>query len=241
VGHQETRAARLKAVDSTGESAQASPLLEREQFGSAADYSYAVLRSEIVEGRFMPGRRMREVELSEWLGVSRTPLRQALSRLEVEGLLVVTPRTGLVVASLDEEATGELYDMREALEGAAASLAARRASPREVAILKEMVAAEARLARDPETRAQHNLAFHRAIYAAAHNRFLVKSLHALHDAIALLGPTTFAAPGRPDKAQREHARIVEAIAAQDAEQAEAEARAHVRAARGIRARMRGTD
>jgi DNA-binding FadR family transcriptional regulator len=131
--------------------------------------------------------------------------------------------------------------MREALEGAAASLAARHASPREVAILKDMVAAEARLARDPETRAQHNLAFHRAIYVAAHNRFLVKSLHALHDAIALLGPTTFAAPGRPDKAQREHARIVEAIAAQDAEQAEAEARAHVRAARGIRARMRRAD
>jgi DNA-binding FadR family transcriptional regulator len=69
----------------------------------------------------------------------------------------------------------------------------------------------------------------------------VKSLHALHDAIALLGPTTFAAPGRPDKAQREHARIAEAIAAQDAEQAEAEARAHVRNARTIRQHMRGAE
>jgi DNA-binding GntR family transcriptional regulator len=220
---------------------QAAPPLDRGKFGSAADYSYAVLHSEVVAGRFAPGRRMREIELSEWLGVSRTPLRQALSRLEVEGLLVMMPRTGLVVASLDEEATGELYEMREALEGTAASLAARHASPREVATLKDMVATEAKLPRDPAIRAQHNLAFHRAIYAAAHNRFLVKSLHALHDSIALLGPTTFAAPGRPDKAQREHARIADAVAAGDAERAEAEARAHVRNARTIRERMRGSD
>src|SRR5215217_493138 len=228
VRHQGTRRARPKSAEP--EPAAERPSFDRDQYGSAADYSYAVLRRAIVEGRFMPGRRMREVELSEWLGVSRTPLRQALSRLEVEGLLVVTPRTGLVVASLDEEATGELYDMREALEGAAASLAARHASPREVGILKEMVAAEARLARDPETRAQHNLAFHRAIYGAAHNRFLVKSLHALHDAIALLGPTTFAVEGRPEQAEREHARIVEAVAAQQPEDAEAAARSHVRQA-----------
>ena len=220
---------------------QASPPLDRARFGSAADYSYAVLHREIVAGRFAPGRRMREIELSEWLGVSRTPLRQALSRLEVEGLLVMTPRTGLVVASLDEEATGELYEMRETLEGAAAALAARHASPREVAVLKEMVATEAKLPRDPEMRAQHNLAFHRAIYAAAHNRFLVKSLHALHDSIALLGPTTFAAPGRPEKAQREHARIAEAIAGHDPKRAEAEGRAHVRNARTIRERMRKAD
>jgi DNA-binding GntR family transcriptional regulator len=237
VRHQDPREARLSAADPAGPRKDG-PSLERANFGSAADYSYAVLRNEILEARFAPGRRMREIELSEWLGVSRTPLRQALSRLEVEGLLVMTVRTGLMVASLDEEAMAELYNMREMLEGAAASLAARHASPREVATLRQMVAAEEALPRDPETRAQHNLAFHRAIYAAAHNRFLVKSLDALHDAIALLGPTTFAAPGRPDEAQREHARIMNAIAAQDAGQAEAEARAHVRTALTIRERMR---
>jgi DNA-binding GntR family transcriptional regulator len=200
------------------------PPLDRDQFGSAADYSYAVLRREIVEGRFAPGRRMREIELSEWLGVSRTPLRQALARLEVEGLLVMTARTGLVVASLDEEAMAELYDMREALEGAAAALAARHAGPRDVAALRALVETERRLSADPAVRAEHNLAFHQAIYAAAHNRFLVKSLHALHDAIALLGPTTFAVEGRPKQAEREHARIVDAIAARQPAEAEAAAR-----------------
>ena len=64
-------------------------LLDRDQFASAADYAYAALRKEIVEGRFPPGRRMREIELAQLLGISRTPTRQALSRLELEGLLVV--------------------------------------------------------------------------------------------------------------------------------------------------------
>lgn len=214
------------------------PAAQRERFGSAADYAYALLRAEILEGRFAPGRRMREIELSEWLGVSRTPVRAALSRLEGEGLVALVPRTGLVVASLDADAIAELYEMREALEGAAAALAARHAGPRDVKALSDLVETERRLPTDPAGRAQHNLAFHQAIYTAAHNRFLVKSLHALHDAIALLGPTTFAMQGRPKAAEREHARIVDAIAAQEPEEAEAAARAHVRQAFTVRQKMR---
>jgi DNA-binding GntR family transcriptional regulator len=214
------------------------PAAQRERFGSAADYAYATLRAEILEGRFAPGRRMREIELSEWLGVSRTPVRAALSRLEGEGLVALVPRTGLVVATLEADAIAELYEMREALEGAAAALAARHAGPRDVAALRDLVEAERHLPADPAARARHNLAFHQAIYAAAHNRFLVKSLHALHDAIALLGPTTFAVEGRPEQAEREHARIVEAVAAQQPEEAEAAARSHVRQAFTARQKLR---
>jgi DNA-binding GntR family transcriptional regulator len=214
------------------------PAAQRERFGSAADYAYAILRAEILEGRFAPGRRMREIELSQWLGVSRTPVRAALSRLEGEGLLALVPRTGLVVATLEADAIAELYEMREALEGAAAALAARHAGPRDLAALRELVETERRLPADAATRAHHNLAFHAAIYGAAHNRFLVKSLHALHDAIALLGPTTFAAQGRAKQAEREHARIADAIAAQQPEEAEAAARSHVRQAFTVRETMR---
>jgi DNA-binding GntR family transcriptional regulator len=181
---------------------------------------------------------MREIELSEWLGVSRTPVRAALSRLEGEGLVALVPRTGLVVATLEADAIAELYEMREALEGAAAALAARHAGPRDITVLRDLVEAERRLPSDPAARAQHNLSFHQAIYAAAHNRFLVKSLHALHDAIALLGPTTFAVQGRPKAAEREHARIVDAIAAQEPDEAEAAARSHVRQAFTVRQKMR---
>ena len=69
-------------------------LLDRDQFASAADYAYAALRKEIVEGRFPPGRRMREIELAQLLGISRTPTRQALSRLELEGLAAAAFLTG---------------------------------------------------------------------------------------------------------------------------------------------------
>lgn len=210
---------------------------DRDRYGSASDYAYAALKGEIVEGRFPPGRRMREIELSEWLGVSRTPTRQALSRLELEGLVDLRPRVGLVVSSLDSDAIDELYEMRAALEGTAAALAASHASARDLATLRQMLAAEVALPLEAEARYRHNLAFHQALYAAAHNRFLVKSLHALHDAISLLGPSTLTAEGRYQLAQEEHGRIVEAIAAKDANTAEAEARAHVLRALTVRHAM----
>lgn len=211
--------------------------LDRGNFASAAEYAYAALRREIVEGRFSAGRRMREVELSEWLGMSRTPVRQALSRLELEGLLVVQPRIGLVVASLDPHATAELYVIRAALEGTAAWLAARHASQIEIDDLKRLVVEEVTLPDEPAVLYRHNLVFHRAIYAAAHNRFLVKSLAALHDSMALLGPTTLSTPGRRKTAEREHALIVEAIARRDSEAAETAARAHIREAYAARRRL----
>ena len=115
-------------------------LPDRTKFASAAEYAYAALRREIVEGRFAPGRRMREVELAEHLGISRTPTRQALTRLELEGLLDLRPRTGLVVSVLDMDAVEELYEMRAALEGTAAAMAAKHASPKDLAALDRLVA-----------------------------------------------------------------------------------------------------
>lgn len=210
---------------------------ERGRFGSAALYAYATLRRAIIEGRYRPGRRMREIELSEHLGISRTPTRQALSRLELEGLLAVEPRVGLVVAQLDDSAVVELYEMRAALEGSAAAMAARHASLRDIAQLQELVKGEAALPDDAEALAAHNLALHRAIYAAAHNRFLLKSVQALHDAIALLGPTTLANEGRQRLSRTEHAAIVSAIAERDAAAAETAARAHIERALSVRQAM----
>ncbi|WP_323010562.1 GntR family transcriptional regulator [Paracoccus sp. (in: a-proteobacteria)] len=214
---------------------------ERRAHGSAAEYAYTILRQQILSGGLRPGHRLREVELTDWLGVSRTPTRQALSRLETEGLIAVEPKVGMVVASLSEEAMEELYDMRGVLEAAAAAMAARQASAREIATLQEMVALEATLPTDGETRYRHNLDFHAVIYRAAHNRFLMKSLHALNDAIALLGPTTMSASGRVDLAQSEHAAIVEAIEAHDADRAALLAREHVLTALQLRRKMRNPD
>ena len=211
---------------------------DRDQFGSAADYAYAALRRAIVDRRFPPGGDARD-RLADWLGVSRTPTRQALSRLEIEGLLSLRPRDGLIVSALDTQATEELYEMRAALEGAAAAMAARHASARDIAALNELVDKGASVAKDATSRYRHNLAFHGALYTAAHNRFLMKSLHALHDVIALLGPTTLGVDGRFHDACKEHARIVRAIAAGDAPRALTEASGHVLQALSIRKAMLG--
>jgi DNA-binding GntR family transcriptional regulator len=202
-------------------------LPDRTKFASAADYAYAALRREIVEGRFAPGRRMREVELAEHLGISRTPTRQALTRLELEGLLDLRPRTGLVVSVLDMDAVEELYEMRAALEGTAAALASKHASPKDLAALARLVAEGEKLGREPFNLYRHNRELHDAIQTAAHNRYLEKCLSALQDAIALLGPTTLAEKGRFAVAQAEHAAIVQAISQREGEKAEQLARAHV--------------
>ncbi len=205
-----------------------------ENFALAADYAYAMLRRGIEEGTFLPGARMREIELAKWLGVSRTPVRQALSRLEVEGILTVAPRSGLAVASLDADALAELYDMREALESTAANLAARNASPREIAGIKEILVDTPSLNDDPVAFARHNRKLHQAIYDAAHNRFLVKSMQALHDAMLLLGPTTLSTKARRKEAQEEHAALVEAIARRDGDAAAAIVAHHIRGALRVR-------
>lgn len=194
---------------------------------SVADYTYLMLREGIEIGRFPPGRRMREVELANWLGVSRTPVRQALTRLEVEGMLVVAPRQGLVVASLDRDGVVELYDTRLALEVAAAGLAARRALPLEITALEAMLEAERCLPDDARTMTRHNRDFHRMIVSAAHNRYLEKALQPLLDAEELLRPRKLEFEGRAIEALGEHERIVAAIAARDADRAEMAARAHV--------------
>lgn len=213
-------------------------LTHRKAYASAADFAYAKLRGDIMEGRLLPGHRMRELEISESLKMSRTPVREALSRLQADGLLAMQPRSGLAVAELDDAGVVELYETREALEGTAAYLAARHANPRDIAALEAELAIEAALPDDPIRQQRQNRAVHAAILAASHNRFLAKSLLALHDALALLGPTTLAIAGRRTEALQDHRRIFEAIVARDAARAEAEMRAHVRAGAAIRQELR---
>jgi DNA-binding GntR family transcriptional regulator len=211
---------------------------DRHGHASAAGFAYATLRGEIMDGQLLPGRRLREQELSERLQVSRTPVREALSRLRADGLLVMQPRSGLAVAELDDAGVIELYETREALEGTAAQLAARYANPRDIAAMRAMLAAEAQAPDDPVQQQRHNRAFHGALLAASHNRFLVKSLQVLHDALALLGPTTLRRPGRRAQAEAEHRRILDAIEKRDSTTAEAEMRAHVRQGAEVRQMMR---
>lgn len=202
---------------------------------TAADYAYLMLREGIEMGRFPPGRRMREVELADWLGISRTPIRHALARLQAEGVLALAPRQGLVVQSLDPRGVAELYDIRTTLEGMAAALAATSATRDDLAGLERLVETQQRLGSDVRAVVRHNRSFHQAIYEASHNRFLIRAMRSITDALDLLGQTTLACPDRQASAVAEHEAIVAAIVARDAPRAEVLVREHIRT--GLRLRL----
>lgn len=201
------------------------------------EYAFVSLLGAIRAGQLTPGQRVRETEIAEWLGISRTPVREALMRLEVAGLVQSASHSGFVVNRLDDAEVRELYAMREVLEGMAARLAAQHASDAEVVTLRKLLDQHVAANDDAERLAAINLRFHRAIYEAAHNRFLLRALNALNDSLALLGETTYRARGRGDSAHREHEKVVDAIEARDADAAEGAARHHIRESRGVRLAM----
>ena len=198
--------------------------------GSRGAVAYRQLRDAIQAGRFKPGDRIMENEVAEWLNVSRTPARDAIRRLEAEGMLQHEARNGLVVARLDRKAVMELYVMRETLEGTAARLCARHASDMELQDLLDLVERERGLAGNFEALSRHNGRFHETIHRLAHNRYLEKSLAAVNDSMILLGTPLMLLPHRAREAAAEHAKLARAIARRDPDAAEEAARHHVRAA-----------
>ncbi len=195
------------------------------------------LRQDIQDGHLQPGTRVVEQEVAERLAMSRTPVREALRRLEEVGLIMQAPHRGLVVGWLDPQSVNELYQMREGLEGTAAEMAARHASAAERQVMQRLVEREAGLPDQPSVLAEHNRTLHETIYRASHNRYLLRTLGGLRDSMALLGPTTFSAPGRRASAHAQHGAIVGAICAGNAAAAGEAARAHIRSAHVVRIGM----
>ncbi len=188
--------------------------------------AYELVLEAIDSGDYRPGDRLVESELAERFGVSRTPVREALQRLETQAILVRDGRS-MVVASLDHDQLGELYAVRAQLEGLAAQLAAQHAAPEEIRILQEMVAQDSALVNDPAALARANRRFHRQIHLASHNRYLIRQLESVHRTMALLTTTSLAADGRGADALAEHALIVEAIAKRDKAAADKALRDHI--------------
>lgn len=188
--------------------------------------AYSLILTAIEGGTYRPGDRLVESELAERFGVSRTPVREALQRLETQAMLVRDGRS-LIVASLDHNQLAELYTVRAELEALAARLAARHATPEEVRVLAQMVEEDRRTKGDPEALARANKRFHRQIHLASHNRYLVQQLDLVHRTMALMARTSLAAEGRGETALAEHARIVDAIAAGDGAAADRALRQHI--------------
>lgn len=198
--------------------------------------AYTLILEAIDAGVYSPGDRLVESELAERFGVSRTPIREALQRLETQSLLSRDGRS-LIVASLDHNQMAELYVVRTELEGLAARLAAVHATPEEIRVLREMLEEDKELVDDPVALARANRRFHTQIHLASHNRYLVQQLDLVHRSMALLASTSLAAEGRGSKALAEHDRIVTCLEARDGDGAYEALKAHISKAFETRLRL----
>ena len=197
--------------------------------------AYHLILEAIDTGAYKPGDRLVESELAERFGMSRTPIREALQRLETQSLLARDGRS-LIVASLDHNQLAELYVVRSELEGLAARLAARHATDEEIRVLAAMVEEDRALLADPVAMSRANRRFHKQIHLASHNRYLVQQLDLVYRSMALLATTSLAAEGRGATALAEHTAIVEAIRDGDAEGAYAALKQHI--SRAFETRLR---
>ncbi len=188
--------------------------------------AYTLILEAIDGGVYRPGDRLVESELADRFGVSRTPVREALQRLETQSMLARDGRS-LIVASLDHNQLAELYVVRAELEGLAAKLAARHATPEEVKVLRDMVVEDRAHIGNPQALSRANRRFHKQIHLASHNRYLVQQLDLVHRSMALLASTSLAAEGRGETALAEHKAIVDAIGAGDGDGAQTALRAHI--------------
>jgi DNA-binding GntR family transcriptional regulator len=170
------------------------------------------------------------------IGLSRTPIREALARLESEGLVVHDATLGIMVAELDYSMITELYFMREILEGTAARLAAQHASDVEISLLEDMCEQYANSVGNDQKLAISNRQFHELLYNCSHNRYLIKMLKTLHDTLTLLRHTTLTDPKRVKDTVKEHESVVNAIKKHDPDAAEKALREHIYASQKMRIR-----
>ncbi len=200
------------------------------------DAAYETLRAGIVSGTLQPGDRLNEEPLAMQFGVSRTPIRESLRRLEAEQLVRRAPHRGLVVCDVDSQQITEFYMFRVALDGAAAALAAKKRTPVDVAKLRWLNSKmkDAAASGDIAAITESNMAFHEAICDVAGNPMLESFIAQVHAWVRRADHNPFTFPGRPQSGAAEHEQIIVAIERGDAESAERLTREHMQRSHDLR-------
>lgn len=201
-----------------------------------ADRVFSEIQNAIVKGELQPGSKMSEAELAARYGISRGPLREALRRLEGRKLLTRIPHVGVRVISLSYEELIQIYQVREAMEGLAARLAALHMTAEEVQGLKDLLTQHEKQDELQEGRAyfqeEGDFDFHYRIVQGSRNEVLTQMLCGeLYHRVRLYRYQFSVTEGRPQKAFSEHHRIIEAIESRDGEMAEILMRRHIGSAR----------
>ncbi|QGK70482.1 FCD domain-containing protein [Allosaccharopolyspora coralli] len=212
----------------TSESGRAESSTRQPQAAPLRDQAYVALRDKLVMLEIPPGAPIHEEEITSSLGLGRTPVRQALRRLEVERLVAIHPRRGTFAADVHITDLSQIAEIRLHLESQAAGWAAQRATQEERdtlrSLLVEMQQAESD---DPAKLMELDSGMHRTIYQCAHNAYLEGSLTELHNLMARIW--YLFAPRLPQAARlmEDHAPLVEAIIAGDRDKAQHLAARHV--------------
>ena len=194
-----------------------------------------VIREAILDGRLLPGRRLKEEELARELGISRTPVREALLVLQTEGMVEAAPNRGATVRSYDAHDLGELYLLRAALEGLAARLAAERVMPQDLAKLQkscdrfESVASLGTL----KELVKENLVFHNTILDIAGSERIAQLVRSVTELPLVYKSYLWYSPSQKLVSAHYHRQIVNAIEARDPERAETVMKQHVFEARDV--------
>lgn len=193
------------------------------------DVVFQTLRQAILKGELEPGERLMEIQLAERLGVSRTPVREAIRKLELEGLVVMVPRKGAEVASITEKNVQDVLEVRKALEELAVTLACQRMDESQFKQFDEQnhIFEEALKANDFMEIAKQDIDFHEMIYTAAGNERLQQMLNNLQEQMY-----RYHIEYRKDEKQRnklvqEHQEIAEAIQTRNVERAKSAIRLHI--------------
>jgi DNA-binding GntR family transcriptional regulator len=193
------------------------------------DVIFATLREAIVAGELKPGERLLEVKLADKMGVSRTPVREAIRKLELEGLVVMVPRKGAYVAGLTLKDVAEVFEIRSSLEGLAAALAAERITDEEVIILDKILddISTAGEKGDIKTVIKKDMEFHQVLFSASRNDRLAQMINNLKEQIDRFRTQSFSNPIRTKSVLSEHEHILNAIKQGDVENSERLAKEHI--------------
>jgi len=203
----------------------------------AVDKAYRTVKEGIIEGRYPGGGRITEQEVAAAAGVSRTPVREALRRLQSEGLVDFTPNFGAVVTAWTEADSDEVFELRAMLESYGARRAARHATDEQLAALRQMAEAQVResLERRPgylDRISEINNRFHHAIQEASGSPRLARALSSLIEAPLVMKTFHIYTPEDLVRSAQHHLELCSALESRDAEWAASVMRSHVHAARG---------
>lgn len=187
------------------------------------------IRQAIISGQFPAGMRLMELQLAEEMEVSRTPVREAIRKMELEGLVVMIPRRGAYVADISIKDINEVYEIRTALDVLAAGLAAERIGDDEIKEMKTLLDADKPLvaAKDYPRIIENDTAFHDVIYKASRNRRCMNIISNLREQITAIRGRSMPYPGRLDDMIKEHQAIYDAIAQRSVDKAQKAVRTHM--------------